>query len=471
MPTATIEKAQKIQADYQSDPIYCSKSWFRSRLWSKQEKVMLAIRDYSRVAVKSGNTVGKSRIAGELTLTHLLSYYPSKVIITAPTFTQVEEIIWKEIAKLYNSSAQPIGGELLKTELKLNEEWFAMGLSTNEVNRFQGFHSPYLLVIIDEALGVAPEIWEAIEGLHPFRILALGNPLAPEGDFYNCFSSPLWHKITITCQECVDWQNEHGAIPGLVTQAWIDERKEEWGVKSPLYQARVDAEFPQEGTDILIPLKWVEQAREKEIMEEDDALKVESCDVARSGNNKTVVISRRGHTFYDIVAKEKTLVTTTAQLVRERNQDHRADSIAIDDDGVGGGVTDILTAQRIGIWAFHGGWQEKAIDITHYKNLRSQFYWIVAKKFEKGLYSLKKLPQKEYEILKNQLCSIKVLPPDVRGRIRIETKEDMLARGMKSPDYADAFMMSEYGFYMGKMGDLCPYRYKVGTSPYLAGVR
>ena len=75
--------------------------------------------------------------------------------------------------------------------------YFAIGISTDEVNRFQGFHSPHLLVLFDEALGVDPKIWEAAEGLHPHRFLAIGNPLNPEGTFFNCFSSELWNKITI----------------------------------------------------------------------------------------------------------------------------------------------------------------------------------------------------------------------------------------------------------------------------------
>lgn len=76
----------------------------------------------------------------------------------------------------------------------------------------------------------------------------------------------------------------------------------------------------------------------------------------------------------------------------------------------------------------------------------------MAKKLEKKMYDLSKLPAKEYEVLKNQLCCIKVKPPDAYGRMQIETKEDMRARGIKSPDYADSFMMSEYAWWMDRYG-------------------
>ena len=780
----------KAQQSWRENPQILSEQFFSSRLWSKQLEVLNAVKQYPRVAIKSGNTVGKSRISAEIALWFLLAHYPSKVIITAPTWLQVEQILFKEIAHLYNHSIIPLGSpnDLLKTELKFNEEWFALGVSTDEVNRFQGFHcfsedteiltqrgwlgideidlndnclsvkvntnkaewkpiknihkfpfegylncykdrvlnfavtdehrfptkydssskkwelkkfcdlkkkfviqrklswqgnnikvpkefgnmtssefaefigfwtgdggvrqhyktkrfyeilfyqkkksgceylenhllkkikyskkqdyysisnikicqwlinnigrygidrqipplilnttseiimayltglwkaegslrengqwgqlyntskklmdgvqelllklgkpttlginclkgstplakntcyvlsfttssadsvilknkvkreyyqgrvwcisteyetfvarrngqmfvsgnSPYLLIILDEALGIKSEIWEAIEGLHPYRILAIGNPLSPEGEFYKCFQSPLWHKITINCQECVNWQNQNGAIAGLVTQQWIEERKIEWGVKSPLYQSRVLGEFPQEGTDTLIHLNWLDKAREIEIEEDsdlDEAIKIVACDVARYGADKSVFLDRRGHTIYKIEIKEKIPTTMTTGIVKRHYEQEKADCLVVDDSGLGGGVSDMLSEQKIGVLAFNGGAKQKAIDKNHFKNLRSQFYYITAKKFEKRMYSLKQLPQREFDMLKSQLCNIKYwIESD--GKIAIETKDDMKARGLNSPDLADALMMSEFGFYIGKMGDIKAYAYR-----------
>jgi len=406
--------------------------------------------------------VGKSHIAAEVALCFLTTFKPSKVITTAPTFTQVEEILWKEIAYLYQKSQKAkvhLRGDLLKTELNISPEWFAIGISTNEVNRFQGFHSPYLLVIIDEALGVDSTIWEAIDGLHPYRVLAIGNPLSSTGNFYNCFLSPLWNKITISCQDCVDWQNKYGKIAGLVTQEWIDERKEEWGIKSPLYQARVLGEFPQEGSDTLIPLKFVDEARNRVNTEEDDALRIVSADIARFGEDKTVITDRTGHTIDCITCKERIPTTQTAGIIKRHYQDRQADSLAVDDCGVGGGVTDRLVEQRIGVYQFNSGYKQKAIDKNRFKNLYSQFLWIVKKKFEAGLYSLSKIDKKNFEILKNQLCSI-TYKMHSDGTIWVESTEDMKARGLVSPDHANSFVISEFAFYMGAMSEIKSYSYR-----------
>lgn len=460
----SIEDQELCLIEWKENPKSFHDSLFDNVLWTKQIEVINAVRDYKRVAVKSGNTVGKSFISALTALWFLVTHRPSKVITTAPTWTQVQDIFWKEIATSYNKSKIPIGGELLKTELRFNEEHFAMGISTDQANRFQGFHSPYLLIVIDEALGVAPEIWEAIEGLHPYRILAIGNPLAPEGEFFKAFNSHLWHKITISCFDAVRWQLDNNInIPGLVTLDWIEERKSEWGERNPLYLGRVLGEFPQEGSDTLIHLNWVDRARtieiEGDLEESEDNIKIVSADIARYGDAKTVIFDRVGHTIKGIEVKSKIPITMTSGIVKRHYEREKADTLVVDDDGVGGGVTDILSSYKIGVLAFKGGAKQKAIDKEKFVNLRSQFYWYVARKFEKGLYSLKQLPQQHFEILKNQLCSIKYAI-DQHGRIKIESKDDMLARQLVSPDYADSYIMSEYGFYMGKYGEIHPIMYK-----------
>ena len=458
-----LSQAKEIIQKWKDSPITRHYSFSDKKLWSKQEEVLWSVRNNARTCVKSGNTVGKSFISADVVLDYLTIYQPAKVITTAPTWTQVEEILWKEIASNYHTAKIPIGGELLKTELKLGDDWFAMGLSTNEVNRFQGFHSPHLLVVVDEAMGVPPEIWEAIEGLHPHRILAIGNPLDSTGDFYNCFSSPLYNKITISCYDAIKWQEENGKIPGLVTREWIEERREDWGDKSTLFQSRVLGEFPSEGIDTLVSRKWVEDARKRKNEEdsEEDGPRVIAFDVAtKHGTNETVKCYRYAHTIKAMQGWLGIPITETADRAKQGYAIDRPQSLVIDSDGIGEGVGDILTRYKVPHVEFHGGYGAKAIDSNKFKNLRSQFYWIVAKKFEKGVYDLSQLDDKSYELLKNQLCAIKAKPPDAMGRIQVETKEDMMARGVMSPDYADAFVYGEYGFWVSRYEELRPYAYR-----------
>jgi hypothetical protein len=89
-----------------------------------------------------------------------------------------------------------------KTRLDLGPNRYAIGLSTNEGVRFQGWHGK-ILIVIDEAPGVRPEIYEAIEGIRAggdVRVLALGNPTVAGGPFYDAFTINRdgWSLFTIS---------------------------------------------------------------------------------------------------------------------------------------------------------------------------------------------------------------------------------------------------------------------------------
>jgi len=449
----------------QDDPVELGRWLFDSKYWDKQEEIMRSVWKHKKTAVKSCNSGGKSRISAEIALLFLLRFRPSRVITTAPTFTQVEEILWKEIHSLYHKSRIPFNGHLTSTELDMGitdgHPWQMIGISTNEENRMQGFKSPHLLVIMDEALGIDSIIWRAIEGLLPFRVLAIGNPLDPVGDFFNCFQNDQWNCIQIDGNECVEWQEKHGKIPGLITREWIEERKDEWGEKSPEYQARILGEFPQSSEDAVIKREWVEAARLKEPEHDEFAHRVEACDVAsKHGKNSTVFTERTGNTFFRCQAiRDIGILAAGDKLARDYGT-KKVDTIIFDSDGMGEGLDEYMQRKHIPFLAFHGGHGYKALEDKKFKNLRTQFYCILAKKLEKGLISFKNLPQKEYDILKNQLCCINYKPCDPLGRIRIETKEDLHARQIASPDSADSCMMSEYAIWMSKFGDMRGYSYR-----------
>ena len=220
-----------------------------------------------------------------------------------------------------------------------------------------------------------------------------------------------------------------------------------------------DAFIDQEG--FLISPQDVNNAKTITIDEEDDALRIVSCDVAtKHGENLTVILTRIGHTIKEITLKNKIPTTETKRLIKKQYEAIEGDSVVVDSDGIGEGVGDMLLGDKIGILEFHGGYGYKAVDTLRFKNLRSQFYWVVSKKLEKGMYSLKNIPQKEFELLRKQLCAIKRKVPDALGRIQVETKEDMLSRGVDSPDVADAFVMAEYAYFMGRVADIKSYCYR-----------
>ena len=234
-------------------------------LWAKQEEVLNALRDHRRVAVKAGNGVGKGFTAAVAVLWFLCSHQPATVLTTAPTARQVRHILWQEIRRLYRASAYPLGGKLLVTRLELPHDRFALGLSSDEVDQFQGFHSPNMLIVVDEAEGVIEPIYEAIDAVMTAgnsKLLLIGNPTSVTGTFRRAFHEErhLYHNITISALDSPNVKQQRVVLPGLTTHEWVAERVALWGEASPMYHARVLGDFSDRAEDTLISLTHIEQA-------------------------------------------------------------------------------------------------------------------------------------------------------------------------------------------------------------------
>jgi hypothetical protein len=142
----------------------------------------------------------------------------SRVITTAPTWAQVEQLLWREIRAV--AVARANGGRHhvafptpSATKLELGDQWFAIGLSTNEPERFQGHHADHMLLIVDEASGVDERIFEAAEGFltaEGAKVLLIGNPTQLGGQFHRAFTTERarWHGIHISVFDSPNYTGE-----------------------------------------------------------------------------------------------------------------------------------------------------------------------------------------------------------------------------------------------------------------------
>lgn len=181
------EKKKRLADWGKKDPVGWVQEVLGAVPWSKQREILESIRDHPKTAVRSCHGVGKSFTAGQVILAFLFNFPRSIVLSTAPTWRQVEKLVWKEVRASYRRSKVPLGGHLLPKSPAIQivqDEWYAIGLSTNDPDRFQGFHEKYILVVVDEAAGVPEDIFEAIEGVltsEHARLLLLGNPTSLSG--------------------------------------------------------------------------------------------------------------------------------------------------------------------------------------------------------------------------------------------------------------------------------------------------
>lgn len=313
--------AATIKASFREklrDPEYFTEKILNKKLWSIQAEILRSVRDNPRTAVRSCHGIGKTFTAAMSILWFLYTHPKAIVLSTAPTWRQVEKLIWKEIRSAYREAKIPLGGNLLPKAPELHlihDEWYAAGLSTNEPDRFQGFHEEHILVIVDEAAGVNLEIFESIEGIltsSGARLLLIGNPTAIGTPFYDAFTKPGYQTYHVSAYDTPNftaygitpediatdrWREKakEVAYPRLITPQWVSDRFKAWGEASAPYQVRVMGNFPRQGEDTLIPLLWIELAMERWEDTEPGQPVTLGVDVAAYGSDKTVIALREGN--------------------------------------------------------------------------------------------------------------------------------------------------------------------------------
>ncbi|MBI3912530.1 MAG: hypothetical protein HY320_16545 [Armatimonadetes bacterium] len=425
--------------------------------WLRQAEILEALRDEGRVTVRSAHGVGKTWVAACASLWFLYTRLPVAVLTTAPTHRQVREILWREIRRLHRQSrkrGRALPGKCLETALRVNEDCFALGLSTDEADRFQGFHALHVLVVVDEAAGVPEEIYEAIDGVlttDDARLLLIGNPTHAHGRFYQSHRQPGWRKFVISALDCPNLQGvnlddlttdpDPTPRPGLVTARWVRERRAEWGEDSLLYQTRVLGNFPEQEEDALIPLAWIEAAvtrgsrkLSERVAPGCEGLVEMGVDLARFGTCESVAYVRQGP---DVVAaaywrKEDLMQSTgrVAELIRR----YRPAWVKVDAVGVGAGVADRLhELGHTGVLEVNGG--RAASDPERFAWLRDELYFALRDRFRDGAISLP-----EDDRLVAQLAALRYSYTS-RGQQRVESKDEMRERGLPSPDRADALAL------------------------------
>ena len=471
---------QKLEASVmlscRQRPLHFARELLGVDLWDKQEEVLLALRDHRRVAVKAGNGVGKGFTAAVSVLWFLASHTPATVLTTAPTARQVQHVLWREIHRVYHESICKFGGRLMDTRLELSHDQFALGLSTDNVDQFQGFHSPNMLIVVDEAEGVEEPIYEAIDAVMTSgnaKLLLIGNPTSAGGTFRRAFHEDrhLYHNITISTLDSPNVKQQRLVMPGLVTHEWVAERVKVWGEESPMYRARVMGDFSDQASNSLISLLHIEAAIQRHAAEEvqlgESAIlppvlpAILAVDVARFGEDQSVLLVAtpsavlwleahhgldtmelagrvvEAHRRWSAAHDSGPALSVPGSLGPDSVELATVKKIVVDEVGVGAGVVDRLKELGLPVTGINVG--RPARQRAQFANLRAEGYWRLYDLFSQGHISIPNDPE-----LVGQLASLRY-SYNSRGQLIIEGKDDARARGIPSPDKADAMMLAFLG--------------------------
>jgi len=401
-----------------------------------------------RVAIKSGHGVGKTALLAWIILAWLLTRQPAKCACTANTANQLSDVLWGELDKWYRKLSPGLRDllEFKSDRLELKEDpkqSFAVARTARkeQPEAFQGFHSPNMLFIADEASGIDDIIFEVGKGSMSSagaKTILTGNPTRPQGYFYNAFHAmrSYWKTMTVPC-----------ASSSQVSNKYIEECKEEYGEDSNMFRVRVLGEFPREGDNTIIPLHWCEAAVNRGIDLIPDCSIVWGLDVARFGDDKTALAKRRGNHLIEPVKwwAGKDLMQVAGIVSAEyRDSRPKPDVIYVDAIGIGAGVADRLS--EMGLPAIPVNVAEVPAIGEKYMRLRDELWWSAREWFRSMNV---KIPADD------RLISELTLPTYAftsGGKIKAESKDDLKKRTSrgggdlgKSPDLADAFCLTFVG--------------------------
>lgn len=459
-----LEEALTIKKLGQEHPELWIPRCLNFDLFPHQAEIVKSVFTNRRTAVRSCTGIGKSRIAAGAVIGFLYNFYPSTVLTTSSGFKQLENVLWREIETLHKNALIPLNGHLMTTEINLASNWFAIGISTDHIERFTGFHNKFVLVVADEASGLDENVYAAIENplaTGDTHLLLIGNPTQPVGGFRRAFDSEFFTKFHISCFDTPNFTHFGITIDDIRKNTWAEKiggkslpapmliKPEtvyydfvENGEHSYHFQVFSLGQFPQAGVNSLFNLADIETAFTRGESDTPTAgMKVVSLDVARYGDDETIYGERVGDRVVRVESWSHQDTVYTAGRTLRMAKEFRPSQVIVDSVGVGGGVVDMLQSEHTNlnsyIVQFNSG--ERAKDKEQFGNRRAECYWDLSKRFQEGRIALPKGNQKA-EKLKAQLCDIRYTY-DKAGKLWIESKEEMRARGMKSPDAADMLMM------------------------------
>ena len=403
-----------------------------------------------QLAISSGHGIGKSTLVAWIILWAMATKANTKGVATANTDTQLRTKTWVELGKWYELGPvlHPMF-ELTATALMARDErrrtqWRFDRITWSDKNTeaFAGLHNQgrRLVVIFDEASAIPEIIWEVTEGALTDRDteilwLVCGNPTRSTGRFRDCWGKyqELWRRF------CVDSRSVR-----ITNKEQIARWAKVYGEDSDFFRVRVRGLFPRVGSMQFISSDMAREAASREPCSSIWDPLIFGVDVARFGDDLSVVAFRRGRDARTIPWLQFSGVDTYTFATRivEEAKKLQPDAIFVDEGGVGAGVVDRLKFLRLPIVGVQFGSSpsrgaEGKDGAVAYANKRSEMWgnmrdWLPGGSIpgEADVYDDLVNIEYGYRTIHGQDC------------IQLERKEDLKRRGYPSTDRADALALT-----------------------------
>jgi len=392
-----------------------------------------------KISIRSGHGTGKSTAASWAMLWYFLMHYPNKVVVTAPTSSQLFDALFAEMKRWINElpphlqSVLNVKSDRVEHNSAPSEMFISARTSRAETpEALAGVHSEHVMLVVDEASGVPEKVFEAAAGSmsgHNATTIMLSNPTRSSGTFYESqtrMASSWWTRRW----SCVD--------SPLVSDEFVDEMRMRYGEESNAFRIRVLGEFPLADDDTIIPFHLAEAAQHRDVQVSEETSVVWGLDVARFGTDATALCKRQGPIVTELRSwRGLDLMQTVGRVVAEYEalpDSRRPSEILVDSIGVGSGVVDRLQELELPVRGVNVA-EAPSMGET-YLNLRSEL-WFKCKGWLEDRSC--KLPSNDQLIA--ELTSIRYSFTS-SGKMKAESKDEMRKRGLQSPDLADALCLT-----------------------------
>lgn len=438
--------AAKLRA-WREDPVQFARDVLRFEPDAWQVDVLRAFPTRQRIAMKACKGPGKSALEAVCIWNFLLTRPHPKVVATSISGDNLRDGLWSELAK-WQQRSQLLKSAFTWTAERITcndhpETWFASARqwaksadASQQSNTLAGIHAERVLFVIDEAGGVPDAVAATAEaalstGVET-KLMIGGNPTELSGPLYRACTTErtLWFIVEISSAP-----DDPKRTP-RVSKQWAQEQIDKYGRDNPWVLVNVFGQFPPGQSNVLLGVEDVSKAATRVIGDAEyiDMPKIIGVDVARFGDDKSVICCRQGRVAFKMREFRNMDGPQLAGHVAQLIDTWEPDGIFIDQTGVGSSVVDHLRVLKYAVIGVDNG-SKPTKPKPRFKNLRAQQWWDMAQWIKTGGC----IPDDQE--LRSELVS-PVYWFDPSGAIQLESKDDMKERGVPSPNKGDALALT-----------------------------
>ena len=436
----TMEEAYAFFIEaYRNKPVEFVENVLQAKPMPWQRDFLTALaRGERRISVRAGHGVGKSTVCSWALVWFMLTRYPQKSVVTAPTAGQLFDALFSEVKRWVNAlppylreNLEVFSDRIVHKHAPESSFMSARTSSADRPEALAGIHSENVLIIADEASAIPEPVFESAAGSmsgHSATTVLIGNPTRNTGLFFKTHHQLKsdWYTMHVSCRD-----------NPLVSEDFINQIKATYGENSNAFRVRVLGEFALREDDVLIAAELVDGAMDRDIVLDRLEPIIYGIDVARFGDDRTCIVKRQGQIVTEIKSwTGADLMETVGRIVHEAEAD-KPSEICVDSIGLGSGVADRL--RELGHNVRDVNVSESAAMNPQAARLRDEL-WLAVRDWLNQRTC--KIPRSDE--LRQELCA-PTYAFTSNGKIKVEGKSEMKRRGMRSPDVADALCLTFAG--------------------------